>query len=227
MDGTGKFQGSFIAGAVTTIVIWGLDTYVLKQPLPPEIAAAVATIIAAIFAWITPHSASVANLIPGRAAKSVIAALAVGSFALTLSACNTTSNNTTNKLGGQFATVLSRIMNTSSADLLTAENVANAATPPDADGARCAASIIVVQAQVNKVVSAQASGTQGVFTTAEMLSLFQPGSAQFNQSYNTVATGCIGKANNVMGAANVILAGGIAGVLAATNRVIPLGAAIP
>lgn len=130
-------------------------------------------------------------------------------------------------LGGKFATVLSRIMNTSAKDLLTAEAVANAATPPDADGASCAAAVLVVQGEVGKVVAAQGAGTQGAFTTAEMLSLFQPGSAQFDQAYNVVAAGCIAKANDVMGAANVLLAGGIAGVLAATNTVIPLGAAIP
>lgn len=147
-------------------------------------------------------------------------------LALALCAC-AAKPSTQNALGGQFATVLSRIMNTSSADLQTAQNVANAATPPDLDGARCAAAVLVVQGEVQKVVAAQASGTQGAFTTAEMLSLFQPGSAQFNQAYNTAATGCIAKANDVMGAANVLLAGGIAGVLAATNTVIPLGAAIP
>lgn len=150
--------------------------------------------------------------------------------ALALAACASTANapkTAASSLGGNFATVLSRIMNTSAADLTTAENVANAATPPDADGAHCAAAVLVVQGEVGKVVAAQGAGTQGAFTTAEMLSLFQPGSAQFNQAYNTVATGCIAKANDVMGAANVLLAGGIAGVLAATNTVIPLGAAIP
>lgn len=150
-------------------------------------------------------------------------------LAVTLTACAGSSGSTPagSQLGSQFATVLSRIMNTSAADLQTAQNVANAATPPDKDGASCAAAVIVVQGEVQKVVAAQAAGSQGAFTTAEMLSLFQPGSAQFNQAYNTVAAGCIAKANDVMGAANVLLAGGIAGVLAATNTVIPLGAAIP
>lgn len=150
-------------------------------------------------------------------------------LAITLSACAGSSGSTPagSQLGSQFATALSRIMNTSAAYLQTAQNVANAATPPDTDEASCAAAVIVVQGEVQKVVAAQAAGSQGVLTTAEMLSLFQPGSAQFNHAYNTVASGCIAKANDVMGAANVLLAGGIAGVLAATNTVIPLGAAIP
>lgn len=226
MDGTGKSQATLIGGALTTILVYVLDTYVLKTPLPDFVVTALTTIICVGCAYFTPHSASVANLLPSRAVKSAVAFFAIGIVATTLMACAAKST-TTNTLGNQFATVLSRIMNTSAADLITAENVANAATPPDKDGASCAAAIIVVQSEVNNVVQAQAAGTQGAFTTAEMLSLFQPGSAQFNQAYNVVAAGCIAKANDVMGAANVLLAGGIAGVLAATNTVIPLGAAIP
>lgn len=226
MQGTGKSQATLIGGAIASIVIWALNTYVLHPAMPDYIGTAITTIICYGCAYFVPHNASVANLIRGRAVKSVIAFFAIGVVATALTACAAKST-TTNNLGNQFATVLSRIMNTSAADLITAENVANAATPPDKDGASCAAAIIVVQSEVNNVVQAQAAGTQGAFTTAEMLSLFQPGSAQFNQAYNTVAAGCIAKANNVMGAANVLLAGGIAGVLAATNTVIPLGAAIP
>lgn len=148
-------------------------------------------------------------------------------LALSLVSCSASSNSSSQSFGGKFAIALSRIMNTSGKDLQTAENVANAATPPDKDGATCAATVLVVQSQVSNVIQAQGAGTQGAFTTAEMLSLFQPGSVQFNQAYNTVASGCIAKANDVMGAANVLLAGGIAGVLATTNTVIPLGAAIP
>lgn len=129
--------------------------------------------------------------------------------------------------GNQLATVLSRIVNTASADLQTSESVALAATPPDNDGASCAGAALTVKDQVAKVVTAANVPSAGAFTVAELASLFQPGSAQFNQANNTLSSGCIAKANDVMGPQGVIAAGGIAGVLAATNTVLPLAAAVP
>lgn len=143
--------------------------------------------------------------------------------ALGLTACATSSTTPTNTL----ITVLSKISNTAAADLTDAQQVALAATPPDTDGANCAAAALTVQAQVAKVVAASNVSGAGAFTVAELASLFQPGSAQYNQANNTLAAGCIGKANDVLGPAGVIAAGGVAGALAATNSILPLAAAVP
>lgn len=124
-------------------------------------------------------------------------------------------------------TALSRISNTAAADLTTMQTVALAATPPDQDGANCAVAALKVQGEVGAVITAAHVPTAGAFTVGELASLFQPNSAQFNQAQNTLASGCIAKANDVMGAAGVIAAGGVSGVLAATNTVLPLAAAIP
>lgn len=142
--------------------------------------------------------------------------------ALALTAC-ASSTSATNPL----ATALSRISNTAAVDLQTAQKVALAATPPDNEGAACAAAALTVQGYVAKVVQAANQPGAGAFTVAELASLFQPGSPQFNQANNTLATGCIAKANLVLGPSGVIAAGGVAGVLAATNQILPLGAAIP
>lgn len=141
-----------------------------------------------------------------------------------VSACSSTSTTTK---ANPLITALSRIMNTASADLQNTQNVALAATPPDQDGANCAAAILVVQGQVAKVVTAANVSGSGAFTIAELASLFQPGSAQFSQANNTLAAGCIAKANDVLGPAGVVAAGGVAGALAAANNIIPLGAAVP
>lgn len=142
--------------------------------------------------------------------------------ALALTSCATTTT-TTNPL----ITALSRIMNTAAADLQNAQAVALAATPPDQDGANCASAILVVQGEVAKVVTAANVSGSGAFTIAELASLFQPGSAQFNQANNTLASGCVAKANDVIGPAGVVAAGGVAGALAAANNIIPLAAAVP
>lgn len=117
---------------------------------------------------------------------------------------------------------LAQIANTAQTDLQNVENVANAATPPDTDGATCAAAVITVLGQIQKVNAADTTANAGVFTIAEMASLFQPGSAQYNQAQNTIATGCISKANDVLGAANVVALGGVASVL---PKLLPLAAA--
>lgn len=149
--------------------------------------------------------------------------IAVAACAL-LGACSVFGGASTSS---PLITALSRISNTAAADLQTVQTVALAATPPDQDGANCAAAALKVQGQVNAVVTAANVPAAGAFTVAELASLFQPGSAQFNQAQNVLATGCIAKANDVMGAAGVLAAGGIAGVLAATNSVLPLAAAVP
>lgn len=228
MSGTGKVQGGSIAGALTTIVFWLLSTYAHISP-PPEIAAAITFVIVNAVAYFTPHDASVVNLIP-KGSSNVTKALplflaATLALALSLSAC--AGNPATNPATNPLATALSRISNTAAADLQTAQKVALAATPPDQDGANCAAAALTVQAQVNKVVAAANAPGAGAFTVAELASLFQPGSAQFNQANNTLASGCVAKANDVVGPAGVVAAGGVAGVLAATNTILPLAPAVP
>lgn len=131
------------------------------------------------------------------------------------------------KVVDPLITTLSRLGNTAVADLTVSQKVAMAATPPDTDGATCAAAAIVVLGQINKVTAAANVPNAGAFTVAELASLFQPGSAQYNQANNTLAAGCIAKANDVMGPGAVLAAGGVAGVLASTNSILPLAAAVP
>lgn len=147
-------------------------------------------------------------------------------LAVALTGC-ANGSNPIQQVTTPLITVLSRISNTAAADLQVAQTVALAATPPDQDGASCAAAALTVQAQVAKVVTAANVPSAGAFTVAELASLFQSGSAQFNQANNTLASGCIGKANDVIGPAGVVAAGGVAGVLAATNTILPLAAAAP
>lgn len=154
--------------------------------------------------------------------RRILVARALAFALMGLAGCSTV-----NKAIDPLITALSRISNTAASDLTTMQSVALAATPPDQDGANCAAAALKVQGQVNAVITAAHVPTAGAFTVAELASLFQPGSAQFNQAQNVLATGCIAKANDVMGAAGVLAAGGVAGVLAATNTVLPLAAAVP
>lgn len=51
-----KVVGSALAGAVTTIVIYVLNTFILAVPLPGEVAAAVATVIAFAVGYLVPPS---------------------------------------------------------------------------------------------------------------------------------------------------------------------------
>lgn len=119
---------------------------------------------------------------------------------------------------------LAQIGNTAVADAQQAKAVALAATPPDTDGANCWTGVVTAIGEIQQVNSAAASGGKaaGVFTAAEMASLFQPGSAQYNQVTNLVASACIAKANDVVGAANVVAMGGVMAIL---PKVIPLAAA--
>ena len=133
-------------------------------------------------------------------------------------------------------TTISRINKTAIPDLQTAIAVANAATPPDADGAQCAASAIVVAGQINIVLaaakgtpavaatattSAVPATTAGAFTTIEIASIFAPGSAQYQQVQQKLITGCAAKAQDVLGATGLLAAGGVIGALAA-GQILPL-----
>lgn len=123
-------------------------------------------------------------------------------------------------------TVLSRVANTAGTDLTVAENVANAATPKDTDGFTCDAALLTVQGQISAVVTAAHVPTAGVFATAELASLFQPGSQQYNQAKQLIVSGCAAKAQDVMGP-TALLGSGVLGALAVGQQIAPLAAAIP
>ncbi len=55
-----KVTAGGIAGAVTTIAVWALNAYVLpaQKPLPPEIAAAVTTVLSFMVAYMVPPAAT-------------------------------------------------------------------------------------------------------------------------------------------------------------------------
>lgn len=140
--------------------------------------------------------------------------------AIGLGGCGAFNQNVTDPLLSD----LQQINATALSDLQNVENVAKAATPPDTDGYNCAAAVIVVQGQIGQVMAANNMANAGVLTAAEIASLFQPGSAQYDQAENTIATGCIAKANDMLGAAKVLALGGVAAVL---PQIIQLSAAAP
>lgn len=131
------------------------------------------------------------------------------------------------KVVDPLITAISKINNTAIADLQTAEAVAKAATPPDADGFNCANAAILVSGQIQTVLKAAGTTNAGVLTTAELASLFQPGSAQYNAVQQELTTGCAAKAQDVLGAAGVLAAGGVIGALATASGILPLAAATP
>jgi len=133
-------------------------------------------------------------------------------LALAVGACSTTA-------GSNTLANLTTIANTAQSDLSEAVIVANAATPPDVDGANCANAASVVAANIKKVMAATPAGaTVGVFTTAEIASLYAPGSAQFNAAITTIETGCIAKLHDInqAGASTAGLPAAIASALAIT-----------
>lgn len=124
-------------------------------------------------------------------------------------------------------TALSRINATGIADLKVAQAVALAATPPDQDGFNCAGAAVTVGGQINAVFAAAKGTGAGVLTTAELASLFQPGSAQFEAAKQVLVSGCAAKAQDVLGPAGLLAAGGVVGALATANGILPLAAAVP
>ena len=147
----------------------------------------------------------------------------VGLAALSLVACSSVQTNVVNPV----LTDISRINNTAIADLTNAQAVAKAATPADMDGYNCATTVIAVAGQINAVVTAAKGPGAGPLSNAELASLFQPGSQQFNAVQQQLTSGCAAKAQDVLGAAGVTLAGGVAGAMATTNLILPLAAAAP
>jgi len=54
---TRKVGSSAIGGALATIVIWAINTYSGVE-MPPEIAAAITTIIVALIAYLVPDAST-------------------------------------------------------------------------------------------------------------------------------------------------------------------------
>lgn len=140
---------------------------------------------------------------------------------LALGACTAVNTQVVDPL----ITDLSRINNTGIADLEQVEAVAQAATPPDTDGKNCAAAAITVGQEIDQVLTAAQGTNSGPLTLAELASLFQPGSIQYDQANQTLTSGCAAKAQDVLGAAGVLAAGGVVGALAVGNGILPLAAA--
>jgi hypothetical protein len=119
--------------------------------------------------------------------------------------------------GQQTLANLTTIANTAQADLTSAIAVANAATPPDTAGAACAQAAMTVGANIRKVIAATPAGaTVGIFTSAEIASLYAPNSPQFNAVVTTLETGCIAKLRQTLqaGASTAGMPAAIAAALA-------------
>lgn len=136
-------------------------------------------------------------------------------FAIGLAGC------VSNSAGNAITSTLTQIANTATSDIQTQINVANAATPPDADGAQCGTAALQVAAAMQKVlavtapVSTTTNGTTtttapvvGVFTLAEIASLYQPGSAQYQAMAKILVSGCAAKVMDLQQAANANLSVG-------------------
>lgn len=54
--GNNKAFATVIGGAVSTILIYALDQYVLPSPLPDLVVGAIGTIVSAVACYLTPHS---------------------------------------------------------------------------------------------------------------------------------------------------------------------------
>ncbi len=133
----------------------------------------------------------------------------------------------------QITTVLTQLGNTLTADLQQQALTAMAATPPDVDGARCAGTLpdptkpgdlgtgaLAVSAAIQRVNAVNANKPIGALTVAEIATLYQPGSAQFNWAVTTIETACIAKIHDVNQAIN-----STAGIMTALPSVLALAAA--
>lgn len=136
-----------------------------------------------------------------------------GASLLALAAC--ASGLVSSTESKQVSTVLAQLGNTVITDLQQQRKVALAATPPDNDGAQCAGVLpdptkpgdlgtgaLAVAAAVQRVAAVTAGVQVGAMTTAEIATLYQPGSAQFNWVVTTIETACIAKIHDVNQAVN-------------------------
>jgi hypothetical protein len=140
----------------------------------------------------------------------------------------------------EITTVLTQVGNTLVSDLQGQRAVALAATPPDTDGAQCAGTppvtipataavpastvpatgAMAVALAIQQVAAATANQPVGALTVAEIATLYQPGSDQFNWAVKTLETACIAKVHDVNQAVN-----STDGVIAAIPQILALGAA--
>jgi hypothetical protein len=138
------------------------------------------------------------------------------------------SQPATTSIANPLIVELTKIGNAGTGDLKSVEAVAsvpNTGLPggiEDQAGLQCAQAGVVVLTQIQAVNAAANGPGAGVLTLAEMASLFQPGSPQANQAQDTLATGCVAKANQVLGAAGVIAAGGVVGAMVTSPVILPL-----
>ena len=115
----------------------------------------------------------------------------------------------------QIETVLTQLGNTLTTDLLQQRAVALAATPPDTFGAQCAGTLpdptkpgdlgsgaLAVSAAIQRVAAVTSGQQVGALTVAEIATLYQPGSPQFNWAVTTLETACIAKVHQVNQAIN-------------------------
>lgn len=132
-----------------------------------------------------------------------------------------------------ITTVLTQLGNTLTTDLQQQAKTAMAATPPDVDGARCAGVLpnpavagdlgtgaLAVAAAIQRVNAVNANAPIGALTVAEIATLYQPGSEQFNWAVTTLETACIAKVHDVNQAIN-----STSGIITALPSILALGAA--
>lgn len=157
--------------------------------------------------------------------------LLIACASLALSSCAAFTSTTS--LNNPLIVELTKIGNAGLADLKSVEavasvpNTAMAGGIEDQAGLQCAQAAVTVLTQIQALNNAANGPGAGALTLAEMASLFQPNSPQFDSAQNILATGCVAKANAVMGAAGVIAAGGVVGAMVASPQILPLLAAAP
>jgi hypothetical protein len=139
--------------------------------------------------------------------------------AVALAGCATVTPQATDPI----VKTLNQLSNTAVDDLTTAQAVANAATPPAVDLARCAGAAIDVANRIQKLAAVTTGKTVGAFTITAIALIYAPGSEQYNDAVKTLETGCIAEAHDINGAAaqtsSEIIAG-VAGALA-LHAVVP------
>lgn len=138
----------------------------------------------------------------------------------------------------QIEKVLTQLGNTLTSDLQAQRAVALAATPPDTAGAACAGAspgepvfdtssdhlglgALGVAGAIQRVAAVTVGKQVGALTLAEIATLYQPGSPQFNWAVTMIETGCIAKIHMVNQAIN-----STAGIITALPSVLAL-AAVP
>lgn len=133
----------------------------------------------------------------------------------------------------EITKVLTQVGNTLTTDLQQQRAVALAATPVDQHGADCAGTLpdpskpgdlgtgaLAVAAAIQRVAAVTDGKAVGALTMAEIGTLYQPGSAQFNWAVTTLESACIAKVHDVNQAIN-----SQAGIITALPSVLALAAA--